>query len=151
VKANGGNLTIGALSGRTGVNIETIRYYERIGVLRAPARSGGGHRLYDADDLKRLTFIRRSRDLGFSLVEVRALLNLADQRSRSCAKVRDLATGHLEDVRAKLADLRRMERILDAMVTRCADGTLPECPLIDALFRGAGGTPSRSARGVKGP
>jgi len=151
VTANTEDLTIGALAARTGVNIETIRYYERIGLLRAPARSRGGHRLYDGDDLKRLNFIRRSRDLGFRLTEVRALLGLADQRSRSCVKVRDLAAGHLEDVRAKLADLKRLERILGEMVARCADGSLPDCPLIDALFRGPSRAPGRSGRRLNTP
>jgi MerR family mercuric resistance operon transcriptional regulator len=126
-------LPIGELSRRTGCNIETIRYYERIGLLRRPARTEGGFRRYSASELKRLAFIRRARDLGFSLDEVRALLRLADDRGHSCAEVRDLAAGHLGDVRAKIADLKKMERILHKMVLQCADGTLPECPLIESL------------------
>jgi len=138
-------LPIGELSKRTGCNIETIRYYERIGVLRRPARTEGGFRRYNLNDLRRLAFIRRARDLGFTLDEVRALLRLADRRERSCAAVRDLAADHLNDVRAKIADLKKMERILHGMVLQCADGTLPECPLIDALFELKANALSRDA------
>jgi MerR family mercuric resistance operon transcriptional regulator len=124
---------IGVLSRRSGVNIETIRYYERTGLLRKPARSAGGFRLYSAADAVRLGFIRRARDLGFSLDEVRRLLALADGKSQSCQRVQQIAEGHLADVRAKLADLRRMERVLAASVKSCAEGNLPECPLLRAL------------------
>lgn len=130
-------VTIGDLAARTGVNIETIRYYERVGVLPAASRSAGGYRVYDDDAMKRLAFVRRSRDLGFTLDEVRALLKLAANRSRSCARVRDLAAAHLGSVQAKLVDLKRMERVLKSMVASCADGTLPDCPLIEALFQGS--------------
>ncbi len=124
---------IGVLSDRCGVNIETIRYYERAGLLPKPARSGGGFRLYRPQDADRLGFIRRARDLGFSLDEVRRLLDLADQNSRSCRRVHEIAQGHLADVRAKLADLRRMERVLADMVKACAQGDLPDCPLLSTL------------------
>ncbi len=127
------SLGIGALSKRTGCNIETIRYYERIGLLRQPMRSEGGFRQYGDDDMKRLTFIRRSRGLGFKIDEVRALLKFADDRRRSCAEVRDLAAAHLQDVRRKIADLNKMDRVLNEMIARCADGTVPECPLIESL------------------
>ena len=108
------------LSKHTDTNIETIRYYERVGLLPAPLRSSGGYRLYGTDHLKRLTFIRRARTLGFSIGEVRTLLRLADERKRPCAEVRVVADAHLRDVRAKIADLRRMERALKATVARCA-------------------------------
>ncbi len=124
---------IGVLSERSGVNIETIRYYERVGLLPRPARSGGGYRLYQAGDADRLCFVRRARDLGFSLDEIRRLLDLADQKSRSCRRVHDIATEHLTQVRQKIADLRRMERILGAMVKTCAQGTVPTCPLLETL------------------
>lgn len=126
---------IGVVAKRTGCVIETIRYYERIGVLRRPTRTEGGFRRYSLDDLRRLAFVRRARDLGFTLEEVRALLRLADRRERSCAAVRDLAADHLNDVRAKIADLKKIERILRNMVLQCADGTLPQCPLIETLFK----------------
>lgn len=124
---------IGVLSGRSGVNIETIRYYERAGLLPKPERSAGGYRLYRSNDSDRLCFIRRSRDLGFSLDEVRRLLDLADQKSRSCRRVHDIAVDHLGEVRAKIADLRRMERVLATMVKACARGTMPACPLLEVL------------------
>ncbi len=132
-----GWLAIGALSGRTGCKVETIRFYERARLLPAPARSPGGYRLYNKDHLKRLTFIRRARALGFSIDEVRKLLTLADERKRPCAEVRVVAGAHLADVRAKIADLRAMERVLRETVARCASGRSADCPLIEALYREA--------------
>jgi MerR family mercuric resistance operon transcriptional regulator len=117
-----GRIAIGALSKHTGTNIETIRYYERVALLPAPARSSGGYRLYGHDHLKRLNFIRRARTLGFSIGEVRTLLRLADERKRPCAEVRVVAEAHLKDVRAKIADLRRMERVLKWSCPGLVDG-----------------------------
>jgi MerR family mercuric resistance operon transcriptional regulator len=131
-----GNFTIGALSDRTGCNIETIRYYERAGVLPEPGRSAGGYRLYEAGHVNRLSFIRRARALGFTLDEVRTLLELAEDRRGSCAEARAVAAARLRDVRARIADLRAMERVLSRTVVRCADGTRPSCPLIEALSLG---------------
>jgi MerR family mercuric resistance operon transcriptional regulator len=137
-------LAIGALARRTGTKVDTIRYYERMGLWVAPARSAGGYRLYGVGHLKRLHFIRRARLLGFSIDEVRTLLRLADERRRPCAEVRVVAEAHLDDVRAKLADLRTMERVLRETVARCADDAGSHCPLIDALYRhGAPEQPSR--------
>lgn len=126
--------TIGVLSRRTGVNIETVRYYERIGLIPEPARSEGGHRLYGGGHLLRLNFVRRARDLGFTLNEVRALLDLAEQRDRPCSEAREVAAMHLTDVRSKIASLRAMEGVLSDMVARCAEGSTPDCPIIEALF-----------------
>jgi MerR family mercuric resistance operon transcriptional regulator len=128
---------IGRLSQRTGTKVETIRYYERVGLLPAPARSAGGYRLYDVEHLKRLTFIRRARALGFSIDEVRTLLKLADERTRPCAEVRVVAEAHLSDIRAKIADLKAMERVLRDTVARCVKGTGSHCPVIEALYREA--------------
>ncbi len=129
------DLTIGALSKRTGCNIETIRYYERIGLLPAPARSGGGYRLYNREQLKLLTFIRRSRELGFTLKEVRDLLELVDGGGSTCAEVKVITLSHLGEVRRKIADLRRLERVLKDMAAHCDGGSAPACPVVDALFR----------------
>lgn len=126
-------LQIGTLSRRTGVNIETIRYYERSGLLPKPARTAGGYRAYSASDVERLQFIRRARSLGFSIEEVRRLLGLADRKPRSCRAVHALASGHLTEIRAKIADLRRMEKVLATMVADCAQGTMPECPLLETV------------------
>jgi len=132
--AGSAGIRIGELSKRAGCNIETIRYYERIGLLPAPARSSGRYRLYDAGDVRRLAFVRRARELGFTLDAVRALLMLpADDGSAVCASARELAAGHLREVRAKIADLQAMERVLADAMQRCTSGELPGCPVIDAL------------------
>jgi MerR family mercuric resistance operon transcriptional regulator len=143
-----GRVAIGALSKHTGTNVETIRYYERVGLLPAPARSSGGYRLYRTDHLKRLKFIRRARALGFSVAEVRKLLTLADHRRRPCAEVRVVAHAHLEDVKEKIADLRRMERVLRETVARCEAGSGSHCPMIDALSidSNSGGRPATVKR-----
>ena len=130
-----GRIAIGSLSKHTSTNIETIRYYERVGLLPTPARSPGGYRLYGTDHVKRLNFVRRARTLKFSIGAVRTLLRLADERERPCAEVRVVAEAHLRDVRAKIADLRRMERVLKATVARCAAGRRVHCPVIEALYR----------------
>ena len=124
---------IGVLSRQSGVNIETIRYYERVGLIAKPERSAGGYRLYRSADRDRLRFVRRARDLGFSLDEVRRLLDMADGKSRSCRRVHDIAVEHLAEVRTKIGDLRRLERVLGTMVKACARGTMPACPLLEAL------------------
>lgn len=127
-------LTIGALSRRGGVNIETIRYYERVGVMPKPRRSASGYRLYGPEHLKRLTFVRRGRELGFGLEELRELLQLVDGHAFTCAEVHALAIGHLADIRRKIADLRRLQRVMAEMAAQCTDSRVPECPIIDALF-----------------
>lgn len=136
-------LTRGRVSALTGCNIETVRYYERIGLMPPPPRSAGGHRLYDDGLLRRLNFIRRCRELGFSLEEVRGLLGLVDGGDYTCAEVRERTEAHLEGVRAKIADLRIMEKTLREMVSRCIGDEVPECPVIDALFRRARRVPAR--------
>ena len=135
--AQNAGIQIGELSKRTGCNIETIRYYERIALLRAPARSAGRYRVYDTGDVRRLAFIRRARGLGFTLDEVRALLALsANDAQGTCADVRELAESHLAEVRGKIADLHAMERVLADAVRRCMVGEAPGCPIIDALSAG---------------
>ena len=128
-------LSTGALARRAGLNLETLRYYEKVALLPAPRRAANGYRQYPPEAVARLRFTRRARELGFSVAEVRRLLRLADQRSRSCADAHALAAAHLDDVRGKLADLRRLERLLREMVQACARGTLPDCPLLEALAR----------------
>lgn len=130
-------LSIGELSRRTGCNIETIRYYERIGLLPEPPRRGR-NRSYEPEHVARLSFVRRSRELGFTLDEVRALLGLASGGPPSCAEARALASTHLSDVRARIADLKRMERVLADAVKACDAGSDAGCPLIDSLT-GRGG------------
>ena len=123
---------IGELSRASTVNLETIRYYEGIGLLPHPPRSLGRHRLYDADLTKRLRFILRGRELGFSIEEIRALLAIADGAG-GCADVYALTTQHLDVVRRKIADLRKLQRILSDTAARCARDASPDCPIIEAL------------------
>lgn len=125
-------IAIGELSRRTGCNIETVRYYERIGLLPKPSRRGT-YCCYEAEDVGRLAFVRRARELGFTLDEVRALLTLARDGQDGCANVRDIAAAHLAVVRTKIADLRAMERALAKAVRGCDEGESPECPVISAL------------------
>jgi MerR family mercuric resistance operon transcriptional regulator len=127
------HFAIGALSAKTGVNIETIRYYERIGLMPAPPRTEGRQRIYDAEHLRRLTFIRRSRELGFSLDQIRALLGLAGKHELTCAEVKGLAEQHIADVQLKIKDLKRLERILSDLAARCHGRRVPDCPILDAL------------------
>ena len=127
-------LSIGSLSQQSGVNIETIRYYEKIGVMPKPGRSAGGYRVYGPEHVKRLHFVRRGRELGFTLDEVRGLLRLVDGHSYTCAEVHALTVGHLEDIRQKIADLKRLERVMSDMASSCTRDQIPECPVIDALF-----------------
>lgn len=128
-----GDFSIGELARQTATKVETIRYYERIGLLPAPARTTGNYRAYTDAHLNRLSFIRRSRDLGFSLEQVRALLDLADDRSRPCAAVDSIARTHLAEVDRKISDLKALRRELNSMVTQCRHGTVAECRIIDAL------------------
>jgi MerR family mercuric resistance operon transcriptional regulator len=125
-------ITIGILSERSGVKVETVRYYERIGLIPVPMRTEGRHRLYGGDDVKRLVLIRRCRELGFSLDDICHLLQLAE-RGRSCGDVRQMALTHAARVRAKLEHLERMERLLLDTASRCEGGEAPECPILDAL------------------
>lgn len=126
---------IGALARESAVNIETIRYYEKIGVMPKAPRSAGGYRLYAPEHLKRLTFIRRGRELGFSLDELRDLLRLIDGHAYTCAEVRALTLDHVAEIRRKITDLRRLERVMTAVASQCSGRKIPDCPIIDTLFR----------------
>ncbi len=127
-------VTIGALSKQTGCHIETVRYYERIGVLFKPPRTEGGHRLYGREHIKRLMFVRRSRELGFSLGEIRTLLKLVDGKQYRCREVKALMEEHLGDIKKKISDLKRLQKTLADISSQCEGGMVPECPIIDALF-----------------
>jgi MerR family transcriptional regulator, mercuric resistance operon regulatory protein len=126
----------GELAQQSGCNIETVRFYERLGLLPAPPRSAGGHRDYAPEHLRRLTFIRRSRELGFTLHEVRSLLTLVDGSDWTCAEVRAITIEHLADVRRKIADLERLAQILEDMAAQCEGNAVPVCPVIEALTQG---------------
>ena len=124
---------IGDLAKQTGTKVETIRYYEQIGILPAPARTTSNYRSYGPDHLGRLSFIRRARDLGFSLEKVRHLLSLSDQKNRSCSSVDAIARTHLAEVDRKIADLRALRRELGSIIDQCGCGTIAECRIIEAL------------------
>ena len=124
--------TIGQLSRRAGVGIETIRYYERIGLMPRPPRTGGGRRAFGADNLATLSFIKHCRELGFSLDDIRALLTLRAS-DRNCSDVKSIASRHLQAVRDKLHTLSEIEGNLTALIARCPGDASPECPVLDAL------------------
>lgn len=128
------NVTRGALAKDLGCSIETIRYYETIGLLREPRRSAAGYRLYDGEDRRRLRFILRARELGFTIDELRSLLALVDGGNYTCREVYALTVGHLDTVRDKIADLRRLERTLVRISDACTGDAVPECPIVDALW-----------------
>lgn len=126
-------LTVGKLAAAAGIHLETVRYYERIGLMPLPARTESGYRSYDLHHVRRLSFIRRARELGFGIEEIRALLALAEPGHASCAEVRTLTLAHLDEVRAKIADLHRLEDILSRTVERCSGDMTPACPVLDML------------------
>jgi len=128
-----GSFTIGQLSHRTGVNIETIRYFEKVGLIAPPPRTEGGHRVYDDDHLRALGFIRRARELGFSPAEVRAILTLGGPADACCDEVREIASRHLQTVRSKMADLARLEGLLASTIDRCSGDHAPHCAVIDMI------------------
>lgn len=121
------------LARRTGCNLETIRYYEKIGMMPEPPRTASGYRVYDETHVARLRFILRGRELGFSIEELRGLLQLVDRGAQTCAEVKALTEQHLADVRAKIADLKRIEKVLAATAAQCSGEQVPECPVLEAL------------------
>lgn len=134
-------LKIGDLAERTGTNAPTVRYYEEIGLLPQPDRQEGNQRRYGENDVRRLTFIRRCRDFGFSIDQVRTLVTLVQDRSRTCLEARDLAQAHLAEVRAKLKELRELERGIAGFVEscniKCVGGPGPDCVILDDLASAA--------------
>ena len=129
-------LSIGQLAAAAGVNLETIRYYERIDLMPEPERTDGGHRVYSDPHRQRLAFVQRARKLGFSIEDIRTLLALSEPGRRSCKEVERLAAAHLENVRTKIADLTRLEQLLSTAVSHCLAGDDPSCPVLDMLEGG---------------
>jgi MerR family transcriptional regulator, mercuric resistance operon regulatory protein len=128
-------MKIGAAAAASGCHIETIRYYERIGLLPHPARSVSGYREYLPEEVDRLRFITRGRELGFSLEEIRSLLALSDDPTLSCRDVDQLARHHLADVRQRLRELRRIAQELERTIASCAGGKRGQCAILGALSR----------------
>lgn len=136
-RLNQGELPIGALAQRTGLNVSAIRYYEEVGLIPPAKRRPSGHRVYDAEVQEVLTLIRHSRDFGFSIDETRALVSLASSQDRDCVEARDIAQVHLDAVREKLRELQMLERSLTKFVTACTDqcagGPAPQCTILKDL------------------
>ena len=129
-------LSIGDLSQRTAVNIETIRYYERIKLLPRPPRGKGGHRVFDAASYRKLAFIKRCRELGFAIEDIRTLIALRDGNG-ACSDVKVVAIRHLETVRAKMRDLANLDTVLSETLARCPDDDSTNCPVLQKLDGGS--------------
>ena len=127
-------LTIGRLAEATGVHVETIRYYEKIGMLAKPARSAGGYRHYAPEHVATLNFIRRGRELGFPLETIRDLLRL-NEGGACCETARAVTMAHRDEVRRKIADLKRLDRALNTLINECQPDRWPQCPIMDALSK----------------
>lgn len=126
-------LTRGQLACATGCNIETIRYYEKTGLLPDPPRTGAGYRVYSRTHVARLRFILRARELGFAMDDIRGLLGLEDGAAPTCAEVKARTERHLADVRAKIADLQRIETVLTDTAARCSGDDVPDCPVLQSI------------------
>lgn len=131
------SITRGELAKRTGCNLETIRYYEKIRLMPEPSRSTNGYREYDQIHMKRLQFIMRGRELGFTMEDLKSLLDLVDRKAVSCGEVSKLAKEHLESVHQKINDLRRIEDALSKTLIACSGKDVPDCPVIDTLLFGS--------------
>jgi MerR family mercuric resistance operon transcriptional regulator len=128
-------MKISEAASASGCHLETIRYYERIGLLPRTDRTVSGYRTYSDTDIERLRFIARGRDLGFSLDEVRSLLQLESDDDLSCAEVDQIARAHLADIRARIADLKRMASELERVITGCGRGRRGQCLILSTLRR----------------
>jgi MerR family mercuric resistance operon transcriptional regulator len=127
-------MRIGEMATSCGCPVETIRYYEKIGLMPPPVRLANGYRSYDDAHRKWLQFILRSRALGFNQDEVRRLTDIAHQQKPACAAVHDLLQEHVDDVRKRVIELQRMEKSLLRLKNKCQDGTLHDCPVVDELM-----------------
>lgn len=140
-----GYANIGQAAAGSGVTPKMIRYYESLGLLQAARRTNGGYRLYDATDIHRLRFVRRARDLGFSIDDIRKLLSLWQNRRRASAEVRRVAQQHIAELDQKIDELQGMRRTLEQLVHHCHGDERPECPILDDLA-GTGGATSEDQR-----
>lgn len=126
-------LTIGDLAKATGTKVPTIRYYEEIGLLPTPARSAGNYRIYGERHLHRLTFVRRCRELGLCLEQVRELLGLADDEERPCTAVEAIVREHRATIERKINELQELDRELARVIDQCGQGTIVNCGILKAL------------------
>jgi Cu(I)-responsive transcriptional regulator len=126
-------LKIGDLARATGTKVETIRFYEKIGLMPPPARTGGNYRSYTTAQLKRLNFVRHARGLGFDIAEIRSLLDLSDQPERDCGDVDRIASGHLSAVETKIAQLEVLRDELARMLGACRGGQVATCRVLEVI------------------
>ena len=127
-------LTIGELAKKAGVNIQTVRFYERQGVLQPVSRKESGYRLYNEDSLKRLTFIRHAKELGFSLKEINSLLSLRIRSVQSCDRVRSKAQGKLKEIQKKVVHLKQLEKTLLVLISDCEKRVVSDCcPILEKM------------------
>jgi len=126
-------MSIGELARLTGCKVETVRYYERTGLMTDPPRTEGGHRVYGQTHLQRLTFIRKGRDLGFSMEQINSLLSMIDAKRETCSEVAAKAERHLSSIRSRIDDLQRLERSLSETLAKCHRGDDPDCAILEAL------------------
>jgi len=138
----GKRLSIGDLASATGVKVNTIRFYEGAGVLPQPSRTASGQRTYEVEDLKRLRFVRRTRELGFNLDEVRSLLDLSGDQEGDCAEVNAIAVSHLRAVEIKIERLSLLREELARMTEICAGGRVAHCQVLEVLGNEAGPPPT---------
>lgn len=131
-------MPVGRLAELAGCNVETVRYYEKAGLMPEPPRTEGGHRLYSRGHLKRLYFIRRSRELGFPVEQVRQLLTLVDEPNHTCGEIKAITLLQAREVQRKISDLKRLQTALNDMSMKCGGGnyTLDNCPIVEALYKG---------------
>jgi DNA-binding transcriptional MerR regulator len=128
-------MRIGELAKATETNVETVRYYEKIGILPKPARTSANYRFYGGDHLARLSFIRRARNLGFTLEALRELLTLSDDKEQSCEAIDAVSRAHLAQVDLKISDLRALRSELSRIIVSCQQGTVADCKIIETLSR----------------
>lgn len=130
-------MTIGELARKSGVEAQTIRYYERIGLIAQPPRTASNYRMYGESVIQRMTFIKRSKQIGFTLSDIKVLLAMSDRKIRRCRDVREFADTRLKKVRGQIAHLKLIEKVLSALVEQCSQSEqLDECPIMESLTRG---------------
>jgi len=139
-------LSIGTLAQRCETKVETIRYYEQIGLMPSPARTSGGHRVYNEAHLKQLYFIRRARELGFPIARIQELLSLSSPDETSYEVASGIAVDHLADIRQKISNLQALETTLENLLEACAERADPACPIIETLYESPNSLVTPAAR-----
>lgn len=133
---NSQQFSIGQLATQAGCKVETVHYYEKTGLMPDPPRTEGGHRIYTFSNIKRLNFIRRSRELGFSIKQIKELLKFIDEPDHYCGEVKTMAVVHTQAIQQKIDDLERLKQALNKMLSQCkgSENPIDDCPIIDALY-----------------